>query len=129
MKDRAWDIVMPIGALAVMVMIAAFLSSLWAMPCNAVEQLDITTPIEGQSVTTYKVAQLTISTTPPVIDWTVVDNTGKTISGTYNGATATTLLNQLNTGNFKVTSLQKQIILRLQVDGYLPSGTITGTPQ
>ena len=92
------------------------------------EQLDLTTPIQGSAITSYKVLQLTLGTTPPVIDWTVVDNTGKTMSGSYNGSIAATFLNQINTGNFTVTSLQKKIILRLQADGKLGAGTVSGSP-
>lgn len=94
----------------------------------AVEQLDLTAPITAPSVTFYKVQSLTLTVNPPVIDWTVVDNNGVTTSGAYNGTTAATLLGQLNRGNFSVNSLQKQIILRLQADGYLGAGTVGGTP-
>lgn len=92
------------------------------------EQLDIT-PIAQPSVTSYKVAHLNIGTEPPCVDVTVVDNTGGTKSVTYSGATAATLLGQLNRGNFSVTSLQKAIINRLVSDGHLPAGSVTGTPQ
>ena len=60
---------------------------------------------------------------------TVADNTGKISSFTYNGAVAVTLLTQLNRGNFSVTSMQKAIINRLVADGFLPAGSVSGTPQ
>ena len=101
---------------------------LTASPVWAIEQLDLTTPVPMPFVSFYKVQRLSITVTPPVIDWTVVDNNGVTVTGTYGGSTATTLLNQLNTGNFTVNSLQKQIILRLQADGYLGAGTVSGSP-
>jgi hypothetical protein len=49
----------------------------------------------------------------------------KTVS--YNGAVATTLMNQLNVVNLATKSLHKRCMERLQADGHL-SGTISGTP-
>lgn len=92
------------------------------------EQLDVT-PVAQPSVTSYKVAQLNIGTEPPCIDVTVRDNTGGTKTVTYNGDMATTMLGQLNRGNFSVTSLQRAIINRLVADGHLPAGTVSGSAQ
>lgn len=92
------------------------------------EQLTLTAPISSPSVTLYKVQRLTLTVSPPVIDWTMIDNNGVTLSGAYNGDVAVTLLNQLNTGDCRTVSLQRKIILRLQADGYLAAGTVEGTP-
>ena len=118
-------------AICLVIVVAMFAQERgWIAPPDAlaIEQLDLATPITGSAITSYKVLQITLGTTPPVIDWTVVDNTGKTLSGSYNGPLAVTLLSQINTGNFTVTSLQKKIILQLQADGKLGAGTVTGTP-
>ncbi|MDO8547857.1 MAG: hypothetical protein Q7R68_10940 [Nitrospirales bacterium] len=93
------------------------------------EQLDLTTPISGQSVTSYKVLRLNLGTTPPVIDWAVVDNNGKTFSGSYNGAEGAALLSILNTANLTTNSLIKRVMTKLQADGLIPSGTVSGMPQ
>lgn len=92
------------------------------------EQLSLTTPMTSPSVTFYKVRHLNLTVSPPVIDWTVIDNNGVTLSGAYNGETAAVLLNALNTGDCRAISMQRKIILRLQADGYLGAGTVEGTP-
>lgn len=38
------------------------------------------------------------------------------------------LLNTLNTGNHSVNSLAKKVFQRLQLDGYIGAGNISGTP-
>ena len=92
------------------------------------EQLDLSSPVTQPSVTSYTVERLSIQRSPACIDVTAKDNNGKETAVTYNGATAQTLLGQLNKGNFTVNSLQKQVINRLIADGYLPAGSVTGTP-
>ncbi len=47
---------------------------------------------------------------------------------TYSGPTAATMITQFSTINLATTSLQKRIIQRLQTDGYLPAGSVIGTP-
>ena len=93
------------------------------------EQLDLTTPTAGPSIVSYKVLRITFGTSPPIIDWTVADNTGASYSGTYSGEQAATMLSALNTANLTTNSLQKRILTQLQADGSLPSGSISGTPQ
>ena len=127
---RHWRNWLIVTACAVTVM--SFVQTPWDRfieDAYAIEQLDLTTPITGQSVTAYKVLSLYMGTSPPVIDWTVGDNLGGTFSGSYNRTEAATLLSILNTANLTTNSLQKRVITKLQTDGYLPSGTITGTPQ
>jgi hypothetical protein len=53
---------------------------------------------------------------------------GKIVSHTYTGDTATTLMRQLNKVDLSSNSLHKRIMSRLQTDGVLGSGTISGTP-
>ena len=92
------------------------------------ESLTLTSAQTQPSVTTYTVEALNIRRNPPCIDWTVSDNNGKTTSGSYTGAQGQSLLATLNTGNFSVNSLQKQILNKLKADGFLPAGTVSGTP-
>lgn len=58
----------------------------------------------------------------------VRSNTGRLIEARYIGETATTLMTALNTANRSVKSLQKRVLERLAQDGFLPTGTVTGTP-
>ena len=92
------------------------------------ETLTLTSAQTQPSVTSYTVESLNIRRSPACIDWTVADNTGKTTSGTYSGAEAVTLLGTLNRGDFRTNSLQKQILNKLKNDGFLPAGTVSGTP-
>lgn len=60
----------------------------------------------------------------------VQDNLGNEVTNTYSAATmptGATLLSQLNKANFTNNSLQKQIINRLVLDGFLPTGTVGGS--
>lgn len=89
------------------------------------ESLALTSPQSQPDVASYTVERLNITRNPPVVDVTVADNTGKTSTFTYTGAA---ILTQLNTGNFSTTSLQKTILNKLKNDGFLPTGTVSGTP-
>ena len=89
------------------------------------EQLELTSPVSQPSTTTYTVERLNINRSPVCIDITVRDNVGRTVSVTYTDAA---LLSTLNTGNFSVNSLQKQILNKLKNDGHLPAGSVNGTP-
>jgi hypothetical protein len=53
---------------------------------------------------------------------------GKVVEKSYNGTTAVTFMNQLNTANLAITSLERRVLQRLQTDGVIGSGTISGTP-
>lgn len=53
---------------------------------------------------------------------------GKHIPVSYEGSTARTLMNQLNTVNLSTQSLHQRIMSRLLADGKLPAGTVTGSP-
>ena len=53
---------------------------------------------------------------------------GKHLAVSYDGATATTLMNQLNTVNLSTQSLHQRVMARLLTDGKIPAGTSSGTP-
>lgn len=56
------------------------------------------------------------------------DNNGKYLQCKYYGDKATTLMKQLNTGNFTQTSMQKRLLKQLEADGIIPPGNVTGQP-
>ena len=92
------------------------------------EELNLTVPIAGPTISTYKIIELRMNWPNGEIDATLADELGKTISCQYRGAEATALMLTLNTANLSVKSLHKRTIEKLQADGKLPAGTITGTP-
>ena len=94
------------------------------------EQLDLTTPLVVQlpAVTSYKVIELRMNWPLAEIDITLADQLGKTITASYRNSQAAALMATLNTANLSTKSLQKRAIEKLQADGKLPAGTITGTP-
>ena len=92
------------------------------------EQLDLDTPIAGPSISTYKIIEIRMNWPNGEIDCTLADELGKTISCQYRGPEATSLMLTLNTANLSTKSLHKRTIEKLQADGKLPSGTISGTP-
>lgn len=62
------------------------------------------------------------------IEASVRDSNGLLVTGVWTGATAVGLMQALNTANLTNASLIKRILLKLQTDGYLPAGLVTGTP-
>lgn len=92
------------------------------------EQLDLTVPVAGPTISTYKIIELRMNWPNGEIDVTLADELGKTITASYRGTVAVSLMLTLNTANLTVKSLHKRIIEKLQADGKLPAGTITGTP-
>lgn len=85
------------------------------------EQVDIT-PVQPPSVTNYKISSLTI--TPSVIDITLADNAGGTVTHTYADQA---MVQALNTANLSVKSLNRRLMERMIADGKI-AGTISGTP-
>lgn len=92
------------------------------------EQLTLTTPITPPACTTYTVDRLVLHWSAQVIQVYLIGSDGGEVFAEYVGAAATPLLTVLNTANFSTLSLHKRILQRLQTDGKLPAGTITGTP-
>ena len=97
------------------------------------EQLNLTTAIPaefvpGKLITTYKIIEIRFNWPNAEIDVHLVDEWGTAIHGQYTGPEATTIMQGLNTANMASKSLHKRTIERLQADGKLPAGTISGTP-
>jgi hypothetical protein len=85
-----------------------------------VEQLDLTAPLPPQGTT--------VINSNAHVGVTLSDQEGGTVHCAYDGAEAAALMLTLNTANLSVKSLHKRTIEKLQADGKLPAGTITGTP-
>lgn len=92
------------------------------------EQLDLATPVAGPTVSTYKIIEIRMNWPNGELDVTLADELGATIACQYRGAEAVTLMRSLNTANLSAKSLHKRTIEKLQADGKLPAGTISGSP-
>ena len=92
------------------------------------EILTLTSPITKPSVTTYVVLFLSLDWGNARIVVRVQASDEAVQEFVYEGATATALMTILNSANLSVKSLYKRVIEKLQADGNLPAGTITGTP-
>ena len=92
------------------------------------EALVLTTPV-AKNTTSYRVACLRLQRLPrPVIIVDVLSDQGDAVTQVYEGETARTLLNQLNTLNLTNNSLEHRILDRLATDGVIGAGTVSGTP-
>lgn len=91
------------------------------------EKIDLSTPIQAPSITTYTVMRLEMDWPNGTVHIGLADQLGGTKSFSYTGASATTMIKALNTSNFSVKSLQKRILEQLVSDGKL-DGVISGVP-
>jgi len=105
---------------------------------NGQEIVTLTSPLTKPNTTNFRIQRVTfdIDQKSILIQW--IGNDGLAQSATYptpapsdhpSQPTGATLLNQVNTGNNTSTSMVKKIYQRLQTDGYIPAGTISGTPE
>ena len=100
------------------------------------ELITLTSPITKPNQTSVVLDQVHINVTTQSIAVQWLGNNGEIGSAVYptpapagsSQPSGATLLHALNTGNFSVNSLVKAVFQRLQTDGYLPAGTISGTP-
>lgn len=100
------------------------------------ETILLTAPIVKPSQTMVLLDRITIDITNKSILFQWTGDNGEASSAVYStpppiGSTqpsGATLLSVLNTANLSTTSLVKRIFQRLQLDGYLPAGSIVGTP-
>mgnify|MGYP001574942776 CR=1 FL=1 len=94
----------------------------------AIEQLDLTTPIQPPSTTYYRVIGFHWNKPTGDISATVVDNRNTVSACTYTGAEGVGLIGILNTANGSVKSLEKRILEKCSADGKLGAGTLSGSP-
>jgi hypothetical protein len=92
------------------------------------EQLDLTTPIATPARTFYMVQRLVLDWGNQIIQVTVRGSDNVDVHSQWEGATAVTLMRALNKANLTANSLHKRVITQLIADGFLPAGTISGTP-
>lgn len=92
------------------------------------EQLDLSVAITPPSRTFYRVTALSLNWPAQNVGVTVEGSDGVGLSFGYVANEAVALMTALNTANLSVKSLQKRVIEKLQADGKLPAGSVTGTP-
>lgn len=90
--------------------------------------VELFVPTTPDTISNFRVVRLTFDWTAAKIRIEVRDEDGRVTPFVYSGATATTLMNQLNTVDLSTQSLHRRIINRLVADGFLPAGSITGSP-
>lgn len=93
------------------------------------EQLDLTTPIAKPSVAAYTIASLFLDWLGSRIVISIIGSDGTGFVAEYSGAAAVTLMTALNSANLSVKSLYRRILEKLVLDGKLPAGSVSGTPQ
>jgi hypothetical protein len=91
------------------------------------ELLTLTAPIVPPTRTGYTFVRLVLDLEAQFIRATVRGSDGVEVSGEWTGATAVALMTALNTANLTTSSLVKRVLLKMQQDGFLPAGAITGT--
>ena len=89
------------------------------------ELLTLTVP---QSVTSYRVDALALDWAGKSITVVVTDGFGKQFRFGYGEAKAVNMMTILNKANLSVQSLHSRILQQLVTDGFLPAGSVTGTP-
>lgn len=91
------------------------------------EIITLTAPVTTPNITDYRVIELNFNWDRQAIAIGLRGTNGERRDHAYYGATATTLMNQLNTANLSVQSLHRRVIARLVADGVL-AGAISGAP-
>lgn len=102
------------------------------------EVINLSSPITKPSETTVKLDRVTIDLTAKLIAVTFLGENGEAGSASYptpapagsgqpSGSTLLTTLNKMNFSGAN-PSLANRILQRLQTDGYVGAGSITGTP-
>src|SRR5262245_50775893 len=92
------------------------------------EQLDLTTPETKPPLTSYRVVSVHLDWDQARIVITLIGSDGINKRVEYTGPTASSIMRSLNTADLSVKSLHRRIIERLQADGILALGTLSGLP-
>ena len=93
------------------------------------ERLDLTVPIVSVSRTTYRIVRLVLDWEAPRIQIILRGSDGIEVYTGYSDDQAVGLMTILNTVNLSVVSLHKRVLQRLVLDGKLPAGSVSGTPE
>lgn len=90
---------------------------------------EVLTPTIGPVSPPYSFVRLLLDLEAQNIQAVVRQNPdGGLFYGEWKGATAVALLTALNTANLSASSLVKRLLLKMAADGFIPAGTVTGTP-
>jgi hypothetical protein len=122
---------MPVIMNRLIAFVVAVLLSLAAVAVIAQESVTITTPV-AKTTTSQRVSYIGLDLDNRKIVVELKSNLGETTNKVYDETTTPTgasLLTTLNRSNNSTTSLVKRVYQRLQTDGAIPAGSITGTPQ
>ncbi len=103
------------------------------------ELVTLAAPVTKPSQTTIVIDRITIDVTAKAILVQWLGNNGEAASASYPTPailnplgvlqpTGAALLTSLNTANLTANSLVHRVITRLLSDGYIPAGTVSGTP-
>jgi hypothetical protein len=92
------------------------------------EIFTLTTPITQPVRNTYIVERLILDWTAQVVQVYLMGSDGVEVFNQWTGASAVTLMTAMNSANFTVNSLYKNILLQLIAAGKIPAGTVSGTP-
>lgn len=98
---------------------------------RAQERIDLTTPVATTDTQCVIDSLLLLPRQGRIIVRAVLPVSGATLEKVYDSKTTptgTTLLSQLNQGNFTTNSLEKAVYNRLSADGVCV-GTVAGTPR
>jgi hypothetical protein len=93
------------------------------------EQLDLTSPIVPATRTTYRVIRMLLDWEAKIIQVVLRGSDGVEILAEWSDSAAVALMTTLNTANFSTISQHKRILQRLVLDGKLPAGSVSGTPE
>lgn len=91
------------------------------------EQITLTTPAVAAVSTDYQVVYLELDWEHARIVVKLLGPDGQRLAHNYLGATALTMMRQLNTANLSIKSLHRRVMERLIADGVV-NGPITGAP-
>ncbi len=93
------------------------------------EQLDLLTPAKARPGTSFwRPVRLVLDEEAELIEAGFRGANGERTTGSYHGDEALILMRQLDIANLSVKSMRRRVIEKMQADGILPAGTISGTP-
>lgn len=104
---------------------------------RADEAVTLTSPITKPNTTTIHIQRVTFDIDQKSISVQFIGDDGLAGSAFYptpapasnpTQPTGAALISTVNTGNNTVNSMAKKILQRLQSDGYIPAGNVSGTP-
>lgn len=97
------------------------------------EQFDLDSAIVQTSIASYSIDRIDLNWTDGFIRFWISDNNGEVtkvmiVDGDDSTATASDLMRTLNKADLTTNSLHKRALNWLSNNGYINSGTVSGTP-